>query len=170
MPTIAQLATALAAPYAPYPDAAATIASAARLATIAVDDAVMLQRHRKHLLKLAQWYVTEADGKWRTRFRSSLVLSLAQQHIAAGEFVPGVSDVSVNHEHVYGRAAMADKMLAGEQIADTLALCIGCVVTVGEHQRLTNLPANVHGWARYQHAGVEVRDMAVPLFPAFALA
>jgi hypothetical protein len=159
MPTIAACRTALLTDYQPAPNAAVKIASAHALVALALNDTTMMAAHRKHLLKLAQWWVTEADTKWKTRFRSAEVIRLAKEDAE--------SNIRINHEHVYGRAQVADQMLASpSQVVPILALCVGCIVTVDEHVRLTR-QTSFHGWDRYREAGVVVRDMEVQGWPTY---
>ncbi|PZQ02462.1 MAG: hypothetical protein DI587_03260 [Variovorax paradoxus] len=152
--TISNLRAQLLQPYVRAASAEAKISSAYALVKLALADTKMLPAHRKHLLKTAQWWVTEADGKWKTRFRSMEVLRLAKED--------PTSDVRINHEHVYGRAELAELMLLDHtQVEAILELCVGCIVTVDEHRRLT-AQKHVHGWKRYRAANVRVADMTQP--------
>ena len=147
-------------PYVRAEDAQNKVASARELANVALRETGMLQSHRKHLLKLAQWWVTEADGKWKTRFRSAAVIQLAQDD-------PD-SQMLINHEHVYGRAELAERMMQDRSQVDAiLELCIGCIVTVEEHRKLS-AQRGLQGWDRYRTAEVRVRDTAMPGWPVFA--
>lgn len=146
-------------PYVRARNSQEKIDSARELIKVALRDTSMLPAHRKHLLKLAQWWVTEADGKWKTRFRSVEVVRLARDD--------PLSEVRINHEHVYGRAQLADRMLRDhEQASEILELCVGCVVTVEEHGRLT-AERNAQGWDRYVEAKVPVLDTAAPGWPVY---
>ncbi len=148
--TIAHHSMHLLQTYARAKCAAEKIASAHQLVNLALQDASMLLSHRKHLLKLAQWWVTEADGKWRTRFRSQKVVELAR--------TASNSQMRINHEHVFGRAALADLMLTDpKQAIATMELCVGCIVTVEEHAHLT-AQRGASGWERYRRAKVVVLD------------
>lgn len=155
--TIATRRAHLLMPYVRAEDAQNKVASARELANVALRETGMLRSHRKHLLKLAQWWVTEADGKWKTRFRSSTVIQLAQDD-------PD-SQVLINHEHVYGRADLAERMMQDPSRVDAiLELCIGCIVTVDEHRTLS-AQRGLQGWDRYRAAEVRVRDTAMPGWP-----
>lgn len=159
--TIATRRSHLLAPYARAEAAQSKFVSARELVGIALRETAMLRAHRKHLLKLAQWWVTEADGKWRTRFRSARVIELAHDQPE--------SQVSINHEHVYGRAELAERMLEDpSQVAAILELCVGCIVTVEEH-RVLSAQRGVQGWDRYRAAGVRVLDTAAHGWPALRL-
>lgn len=145
-------------PYVRAADAQRKVDSARQLVIMAISGHGMLHSHRRHLLKLAQWWVTEADGKWRTRFRSQAVVHLAMTEPEA--------QVRINHEHVYGRASLADRMLADPtQVEPILELCVGCIVTVDEHRRLSAL-RDAEGWERYERAGVFVVDAESSSNPA----
>lgn len=155
--TIATRRTHLLSPYVSSATAQRKVASARELVNVALRDTEMLLTHRKHLLKLAQWWVTEADGKWKTRFRSVRVIKLAQEDPNSHE--------PINHEHVYGRAELAERMLEDpSKVGSILELCIGCIVTVDEHRRLSAL-RNRQGWDRYRAAGIGVHDMSLPGWP-----
>lgn len=149
--------THLLLPYLRADVAEEKIRSARELVNLVLRDTSMLRSHRKHLLKLAQWWVTEADGKWKTQYRSAQVVALARQE--------GLSGVAINHEHVYGRAELAERMLTDStQVDSILGLCVGCIVTVEEHRRLS-AQKHVHGWDRYRAANVRVHDTAQPGWP-----
>lgn len=155
--TIAMRRNHLLLPYIRSATAQSKVASARELVNVALRDTKMLPAHRKHLLKLAQWWVTEADGKWKTRFRSVRVIQLAEANPNSNE--------AINHEHVYGRAEPAERMLHDpSQVGAILELCIGCVVTVEEHRRLSAV-RGLQGWDRYRTAGVGVHDMSLPGWP-----
>lgn len=160
--TVRTRSSHLIAPYVRTEGADQRIASARELVRLALGKNALSTTHRKHLLKLAQWWVTEADGKWKTRYKSATVLALVTQTPAP--------DVPINHEHVYGRAALADEILRDPSRAATiLELCVGCVVTVDEHKRLS-AQRNVQGWDRYRAADVQVCDTSRPGFPIVNLA
>lgn len=69
----------------------------------------------------------------------------------------------LEHEHVYTRTHLADLVLANPNsvairwILDNLA--VAATVTKAEHQELTRVPNTIHGWARYEAAGVRVIDL-----------
>lgn len=152
--TIAKHRRSLISPYSRAAAAHNKITSAREMVTLALQDTAMLRMHRKHLLKLAQWWVTEADGKWRTRYRSATVIHLAMHDPE--------SQTRINHEHVYGRAEVAERMMKDpSQVDQILELCVGCVVTVDEHEKLSKVK-DAHGWDRYKVAEVAVCDMALP--------
>lgn len=160
--TVASRRSHLLLPYVRAKNSKEKIDSARELVRVALRDTSMLPAHRKHLLKLAQWWVTEADGKWKTRFRSVEVVRLARDDPH--------SDVLINHEHVYGRAELADRMLRDHgQVDDILELCVGCIVTVEEHRRLS-AQRHQRGWDRYLEAKVPVLDTAAAGWPVYPYA
>ena len=125
------------------------MASARRLVKLLVGADDLYPAHRKESIKLALWYVTEAEaGKLNTRFRSR----------ASRE--PGAV---LRHDHVYERAKMAERLIAHpDELDRILDLAVGCVVTKEEHARLTAVSRqhpDLDGWRRYRAAGIEVVDM-----------
>ena len=134
--------------------AGAIVASAKKLARLILENNELLPPHRKKILKEVLWLISEADGKYRTRYRSAEVVRLACE----------VRDceVPIQHEHVYPRASVADRMLRErdellrdpEKLEVLLDQTIGCVVTRAEHAKLKS----GEGWARYKD--VRVLDMS----------
>lgn len=111
--------------------------------------------HRKEALSMAIWKWTEAEGvaphaKFHVRMRSLRAIDLSHP-------------ASVNHEHVWPRKWIVDRLLAQGPWSDEDLLtfleeyAVACTVTVEEHARLG--AARGTGWARYAEAGVEVWDM-----------
>lgn len=139
-------------PYVRSPNAQGIIASARILAKIALATEEMRWQHRKKMLHDAIWYCTEADGKWNTKYKSKVVLDLAQ-------FEPG-SLVRINHEHVVTRKNLVNYMLEHrvgllEDVAELhrlLDTAVACIVTVDQHAELLQGT----GWERY--ANIEVYD------------
>ncbi|MBM3545963.1 MAG: hypothetical protein FJX54_03340 [Alphaproteobacteria bacterium] len=106
----------------------------------------LLDSHRREFLRTALYKVTEAEAaKYQTRYRSEESLSSTRP--------------DWQHEHVYQRAAMVDRLLkaAKKDIDRILATAIGCVVTKAEHRRL-NKVKGLDGWRRYAKAGIVVID------------
>ena len=58
------------------PQASRPVRSAAALALFALESAELTDDHRRQLLNNAAWYVSDAAGKYKTRYRSAGVLSL----------------------------------------------------------------------------------------------
>jgi hypothetical protein len=67
----------------------------------------LLTAHRKKMLKEMLWLISEADGKYSTRFRSAEVVRLARDQ-------PN-SEARIQHEHVFPRAEVADRLLRERQ-------------------------------------------------------
>lgn len=111
----------------------------------------VLPTHKRELLSICLWKVTEAEGgKYGTRFRSRAALQAPRTELA--------------HEHVEERAKLAQLLLEHpDRVDDVIARAIGCVVTRTEHRRLTEVGRarpELDGWARYEAAGIEVVDLA----------
>ena len=144
---------ALLTPYVVSKKSAAKIQSARILVRLALENSDLYPSHRRKMISDAIWYVTESDGKWKTRFKSKQVLYLAKNE-------PN-SLVRINHEHVFTRKAFVDEILSRreELLADMseldklLGIAVGCIVTKPEHDSLVN----GSGWARYAGT-VEVYD------------
>lgn len=108
---------------------------------------------RKRLINDCLWFITEASGKYTTRFRSRGVLELE----ANGRISNWRS--RVRHEHVVTRRSLAERLESGEDPASVLEDAVACVVTVEEHDRLAPFDRSHEGWDRYREAGIEVVDM-----------
>lgn len=96
-------AKALLKPYVRKPEAPAIIASAQKLARLALENEDLYPAHRRKILHNAIWYLTEADGKWTTRYKSKEVLELAESD--------SMSPVRINHEHVFTRKNLVEDMI-----------------------------------------------------------
>ena len=104
----------------------------------------ILERHKRDIISGMLWKITEARGKYKTRYRS------------IGSKEPGVK---LQHEHVYTRKDVTDRILAEpERVREILRDAIACVVTVDEHRRLSTVDPSLRGWDRYTAAGVEYED------------
>lgn len=153
--TIATYRKHLIARYQRRTNAESVIASAKKLAHLLLSSDELLPQHRKKMLKEVVWLITEADGKYSTRYRSKEVVRLAEE--------TPTCDVKIQHEHVYPRAAIADEILARKdefsrhpnKLDQLLDEAVGCVVTIAEHRELLK---NQKGWKRYKN--VAVLDMS----------
>jgi hypothetical protein len=105
-----------------------------------------LPDHVSDLIDVLLWRITEADGKYNTRYKTSGALECADRR-------------QLRHEHVYPRSRMIDALLRAkpEQVDDILMDAIGCTVTREEHERLHKF-ADQHGWDRYRKAELVVID------------
>lgn len=109
--------------------------------------------HHRHLLGTALWKWTEASGmtphpKYNLRYVSRGTLDQD-------------TPAKINHEHVWPRKWLIDRLLADEWAESELGSFlrqygVACIVTVQEHALLG--PAAGEGWERYRNAGVEVFD------------
>lgn len=104
--------------------------------------------HRRQLLRVTLWKLTEAEGdhKYRTRYRTEGALTSAE----------------LQHDHVVQQASLLDALCTHPESADELLNCaVACTVTVAEHERLTEhsrLNPQIDGWARYDALGLSVVD------------
>ena len=135
--------------FKPHPDADVRRTSARKaLAGILALD--LYPAHKRELLSICLWKVTEADGrsKHRTRFRSVASLTADPNQL--------------HHEHVYRRAKMVEALLAAPHDVDAIVeKAVGCTVTRAEHRRLGEVDReepDLDGWERYGKAGIQVLD------------
>lgn len=103
--------------------------------------------HLREFLSNALWKITEADGKYKTQYRSRAAMTAPRNQL--------------QHEHVFRREKMVDAILAQPDQVDTIvARAVGCLVTKEEHARLHDIVGDVDGWQRYKLAAIEVIDLA----------
>ncbi len=103
---------------------------------------------REKLFRSVAWILSECDGKYTTRYRSTLALQ--------------APNGAVQHEHVFPITQLYFLSRHGLSLKDALSLCSACVVTKDEHTRLSacdRLPDKPLGWKRYVAAGIQVMDM-----------
>lgn len=114
----------------------------------AIKSANSSKRHKKDLLDICIWHLTEIDGKWNTRFRSEGAMDAKNWE-------------DVQHEHVYQRKNLILRLLGRESIDAVIKDAIGCLVTKTEHKLLGDASKNfkVDGWERYIRAGIQVYDL-----------
>jgi hypothetical protein len=138
----------------PHPQDEAHLKSAVAASQFAVSSPALTDKHRLRVLNDAIWYRTEAASKIRLRFRSGGILAL-------GSAAPAGWRKIVRHEHVQTRASLVARMLAEpDQVETILAEATSCLVTVAEHNLLTQYDNSVTGWNRYRLAGVDVYDFS----------
>ena len=115
-------------------------------ATLALN---ILDRHKRDVINGMLWSITQARGKYTTRFRST-----AAMHAPAG--------TKLQHEHVITRKELVAAIMREPQRARALlSTAVGCVVTREEHHRLTAITReqpHLHGWERYTAAGIAIID------------
>jgi hypothetical protein len=103
----------------------------------------------------AIWYVSEAAGKYKTRYRSAGVLSLE------AETPVRKWSSELRHDHVSTRRSVIERLSApGADVEAVLSSVVSCIVTKTEHERLTRFDETCQGWDRYLAARVDVYDMA----------
>jgi hypothetical protein len=109
----------------------------------------VLERHKRDLINAMLWKLTEARGKYTTRYQS-----------AGARAAP--KGTKLQHEHVYTRKDLVEQIMRdparARQIAST---AVGCTVTIPEHEVLTrNTREQPHllGWERYKAADITVID------------
>lgn len=100
--------------------------------------------HKRDLISLCIWKITEADGKLKVRYRSE------------GALNSKISKTKLQHEHVHQRKKLIDRLLNGEDVETVIADAVACLVTKEEHQILDKSKSN--GWKRYKESGIRVYD------------
>jgi hypothetical protein len=120
-------------------------------ATVAIEHILrmpILEAHRKALVSGTLWFITEARGKYSTRYWSRAAKDNPSSKL--------------QHEHVFTRKDLTARLMAEPQKArEILQSAIACVVTVDEHRRLAEAERqdrSLRGWDRYKAAGIEVVD------------
>jgi hypothetical protein len=114
------------------------------------------RRHHHEILSIALWKWTEAPGakpypKYNIRYVTRGVLA--------------ADDSKINHEHVWPRKWIIDKLLSRrewptDELTDFLdTRGVACVVTIEEHASLGGKQRM--GWQRYVDAGIDVWDRQV---------
>jgi len=110
---------------------------------------LILERHKRDLINGMLWKITEARGKYTTRFRSTGACDAP-------------NGAKLQHEHVFTRKDLVDEILKHPERARAIAsTAVGCTVTRAEHERLTRITReqpHLQGWQRYEAAGVTVVD------------
>lgn len=155
MDTIKQHSKRLTRPFTRSKNSDDIITSAKKMAVLVLQSEELHMKHRKKILKELLWWISEADGKYTTRYRSKAVVDLATKNPDSSE--------KIQHEHVFPRAKVADDLLnrRSELLVDKNELerildgTVGCVVLASEHRQLDN---KAEGWKRY--AKITVLDMS----------
>ena len=127
---------------------AAQILTSAREAIaciLAMGDAV-LEEHKKSLISRMIWKITEANGKYNTRYFS--------------EKARKASKDDRRHDHVWTRKRMLGRILKDPDVLEhEIERAIGCTVTKVEHDKLTGFDTLCDGWERYKRARIAVLDL-----------
>lgn len=127
--------------YTEHKDREARIKSATKAIT-AILDLDLYPAHKKELLSICIWKITEADGKHNIRYWT-------EGAISNPEF-------KLQHEHVYERKELILRLFEGEPIESVIENAVACMVTAQEHKMLTN--SIYSGWQRYQKLEIRVFD------------
>ncbi len=132
-------------PFVPRADADKIIQSAKNaIAKILEMGEDVLLEHRRALLSRMIWKITEAHGKYTTRFCSDAARN---------------DEGKIQHEHVTQRKVLIDRLLNNpSDVEGILRDAIACTVTADEHKDLSKVPADVCGWDRYTRAKIQVID------------
>jgi hypothetical protein len=127
--------------YVEHKDRAARIQSAF-VAIKAIVPLDLYTAHKKELISVCVWIITEADGKSKVRYWSEGAVSNQADKL--------------QHEHVHERKVLIARLLSGEAVESVVADAIACMVTKNEHQKLG--ASSSLGWQRYRDAGIRVYD------------
>jgi len=115
-------------------------------ATLALD---ILDTHKRDVINAMLWKITEARGKYTTRHRSAGAIAVPK-------------GTKLQHEHVTTRKDLVSAIMNEPSRArELLRTATGCVVTIEEHRRLTDITRkqpDLRGWDRYEAAGIAVID------------
>jgi hypothetical protein len=98
--------------------------------------------HKRELLGICIWKITEADGKTKVRYWSKGAIGGDRQ--------------ALQHEHVHERKELIHRLLSGEPVDVVIKDAVACMVTKEEHRRLGQ--SDESGWFRYNEAGIQVYD------------
>jgi hypothetical protein len=133
--------------FKPHPKAPDRVRSAqALIKVLLANKAPEIQpEHLRELIDTLLWKITEAHGKYKTRYQS----------LAAMQGSP-----ALRHDHVVTKESLIDALLKGrpDQVDEILGTALGCTVTREEHARLTKFDYVCQGWERYRRARVAVKD------------
>lgn len=98
--------------------------------------------HKKELLSICIWKITEADGKKKLRYWS--------------EGAVDNKSSKLQHEHVHERKELISRLLSGEAVELVVADAVACMVTKEEHYKLR--VSRKLGWKRYKESDIRVYD------------
>jgi hypothetical protein len=104
--------------------------------------------HYRELLDVLLFKITEAEThKHRTRFQSQGASRRSGR-------------VKLRHDHVYQRSKLIAKLekATKKKVDVILKKAVACTVTKKEHTRLCKFDEDYDGWARYEKAGIVVKD------------
>ena len=102
------------------------------------------EKHRRRLLDVRLWAITEVPGKYKVRY-----ITLAARKKRTNKYL--------RHEHVYPRKWLIDRLLSSPRDINKIMKCaVACVVTKSENSKL-NKGRGV-GWKRYERLNIPVWD------------
>lgn len=127
--------------FKPHADRCARIESA-KTAIRAITALDLYPAHKKELLSICIWKITQADGKYKVRYWSEGAVRADKRKL--------------QHEHIVERKELIQRLLAGEEVESVVADAVACIVTKVEHTLLGKTRAS--GWSRYNEAGIRVYD------------
>ena len=127
--------------YKPHKDREIRISSAI-LAIKNIAPLSLYLAHKKELLSVCIWKITEADGKKKVRYWSEK----ATRELAS----------KIQHEHVFERKELIGRILSDENVDIVVKDAIACMVTKAEHSELNSVSGS--GWERYKKANIKVYD------------
>lgn len=105
----------------------------------------VLEEHKKSLISRMLWKITEAHGKYNTRYYSKEALKVGKNER--------------RHDHVLTRAKMIKRLLNNaDNLLAEVDQAIGCIVTRDEHDRLSKFDTDYDGWERYRKANIKIWD------------
>lgn len=131
-------------PYKRNSETQSQMKSIAEVLRVVLNNSEISIKHKKEVIKIMLWNVSQIDGKYSVRYRSEGVLS--------------DEDEKVQHEHVITRKETTRLLLENPQgILEILEQVLACVVTESEHKKLSAIK-DVSGWERYKQAGIKVYD------------
>jgi len=99
---------------------------------------------KRALFDTACWLVSERNGKYNLRYATLDSLSSPKNLL--------------RHEHVFPRAGLWFVARRTMSVSQALQLCVSCLVTTEEHEKLHGLKVDAYGWERYAMAGIPVVD------------
>lgn len=124
--------------------------ASALTAVAALLAADILAEHKRELLSICLWKISQAQGisKYKTRYVSAASLNAPTSSLA--------------HDHVYERHWITRRLMLGEIEVDALrTIALACTVLRSEHKQLTALSKDepgIAGWERYRKADIAVID------------
>jgi hypothetical protein len=115
-----------------------------------------LIQHKRELLDICIWKVSEANGKYGVRYWSAGVLHLVQEYGGLTAILKN-RPIVLRHEHVNTRKSLVDAMLADATAISRILKedVIACLVTTDEHPKLSS---KYDGFARYLAADIQIWD------------